>query len=120
MFTVVLTELLAYFTNRTRLGAAIKATSFDVDAARLVGIDVDHIYAVTFAVGVIAQGDKRGHDGRASSTPSVAANKDEIFSPVCFKFSSIRLIPAIGGQCGTNEGDCDRGSVAFRAASGLT
>ena len=48
---VALTAGLALFVNRSRLGAAIKATSFDVDAARLVGIDVDRIYAITFAIG---------------------------------------------------------------------
>jgi branched-chain amino acid transport system permease protein len=37
--------------NRTRLGNAIKATSFDADAARLSGIDVPHIYGLTFAIG---------------------------------------------------------------------
>jgi branched-chain amino acid transport system permease protein len=53
---ILLTVGLALFTNRTRLGAAIKATSFDVDAARLVGIDIDHIYAVTFAIGAAMAG----------------------------------------------------------------
>lgn len=53
---VLLTAGLAIFTNCTRLGAAIKATSFDVDAARLVGIDVDHIYATTFAIGAAMAG----------------------------------------------------------------
>ena len=37
--------------NWTRIGNAIKATSFDPDAARLSGIDVPHIYALTFAIG---------------------------------------------------------------------
>lgn len=53
---LLLTALLAFFTNRTRLGAAIKATSFDVDAARLIGIDVGHIYALTFAIGAAMAG----------------------------------------------------------------
>jgi branched-chain amino acid transport system permease protein len=53
---LLLTAGLALFTNRTRLSAAIKATSFDVDAARLVAIDVDHIYAMTFAIGAAIAG----------------------------------------------------------------
>ena len=53
---LLLTVGLAWFTNRTRLGAAIKATSFDTDAARLVGIDINHIYAVTFAIGAAMAG----------------------------------------------------------------
>jgi branched-chain amino acid transport system permease protein len=42
--------------NRTRVGNAIKATSFDVDGARLVGIDTGRIYAITFAVGCAMAG----------------------------------------------------------------
>jgi branched-chain amino acid transport system permease protein len=53
---MLLTVILAIFANRTRLGAAIKATSFDVEAARLVGIDVDHVYAITFAIGASMAG----------------------------------------------------------------
>jgi hypothetical protein len=34
----------------------------------------------------------------ASSTASVAANKDEIFSLACVKLKSIRLTPTIGGK----------------------
>jgi branched-chain amino acid transport system permease protein len=56
LVALLLTAGLAVFTDRTRLGAAIKATSFDVDAAKLVGIDVDHIYAVTFAIGAAMAG----------------------------------------------------------------
>ena len=56
LVALLLTSGLAVFTHRTRLGAAIKATSFDVDAAKLVGIDVDHIYAVTFAIGAAMAG----------------------------------------------------------------
>jgi branched-chain amino acid transport system permease protein len=53
---LALTGGLALFVAHTRLGAAIKATSFDVDAARLVGIDVAHIYALTFAIGAAMAG----------------------------------------------------------------
>jgi branched-chain amino acid transport system permease protein len=37
--------------NRTKLGNAIKATSFDKDAAGLVGIDILKVYAITFGIG---------------------------------------------------------------------
>lgn len=37
--------------NWTPAGNAIKATSFDADAARLSGINVPHVYALTFAIG---------------------------------------------------------------------
>lgn len=68
---VLLTASLALFTNHTRLGGAIRATSFDVDAARLVGIDVERIYAVTFAIGA-------GLAGAAGSLIAVVL----AFSPV--------------------------------------
>lgn len=53
---VVLTALLLmlvlyWFVNRTRLGLAMRAVSFDHDTARLMGIDVDRIIAFTFGVG---------------------------------------------------------------------
>lgn len=85
---VVLTALLASFTNRTRLGAAIKATSFDVDAARLVGIDVDHIYAVTFAVGAAMAG---------AAGSLIAVNL--VFSPVLGDYYTMKafVVVVLGG-----------------------
>lgn len=46
----------AWLLNRTRTGAAIQAVSADRDAARLVGIDLRHVYALTFAVGAACAG----------------------------------------------------------------
>lgn len=40
----------------TRLGRAIRAVSKEKDGARLMGIDVDHIYAVSFGIGLAAVG----------------------------------------------------------------
>jgi len=40
-----------WFVNRTKLGRAMLATSQDADTARLMGIDVDKIITVAFAVG---------------------------------------------------------------------
>lgn len=48
---MAMTLILHALLNWTRIGNAIKATSFDPDAARLSGIDVPHIYALTFAIG---------------------------------------------------------------------
>lgn len=41
---------------RTRLGRAIRAVSKEKTGARLMGIDVDHIYAVSFGIGLAALG----------------------------------------------------------------
>jgi branched-chain amino acid transport system permease protein len=45
-----LTAALAAFIARTRTGRAIRATGMDRMTARLMGIDVRHIYALTFAI----------------------------------------------------------------------
>jgi branched-chain amino acid transport system permease protein len=42
--------------NRTRTGAAILAVGADRDAAQLVGVDLRHIYALTFAIGAAFAG----------------------------------------------------------------
>jgi branched-chain amino acid transport system permease protein len=44
------TLALVWFMNRTRLGLAIRATGMDRAAARLQGIRVRHVYAVTFGI----------------------------------------------------------------------
>lgn len=46
----------AVLLNRTRIGAAIQAVGADRDAARLVGIDLRHVYALTFAIGAACAG----------------------------------------------------------------
>ena len=53
---VVLTLLLAGFVARTRTGLAIKATGMDRSTARLMGINVRHVYAVTFALAAAMAG----------------------------------------------------------------
>jgi branched-chain amino acid transport system permease protein len=41
---------LVWFMNRTRLGLAIKATGMDRSAARLMGVKVRQVYAITFGI----------------------------------------------------------------------
>jgi branched-chain amino acid transport system permease protein len=53
---IALTLLLMGFMNRTRTGNAIKSTSFDVEAAELVGINTKLIYSITFAIGAMMAG----------------------------------------------------------------
>lgn len=43
--------LLQFIVYRTRIGKSMRAVSFDKDAARLMGIDVDRVISVTFAIG---------------------------------------------------------------------
>jgi branched-chain amino acid transport system permease protein len=48
---VALMVLLTIVVNYTKTGKAMRAVSFNIDAAKLMGINTDRIIAVTFAVG---------------------------------------------------------------------
>ena len=48
---MICSVFLYVFVNRTRLGRAMQATSQDPDTARLMGINVDRIIMVAFALG---------------------------------------------------------------------
>ena len=48
---LVLMVVLWILVNRTRTGRAIRATSFDREAAAMMGIDIDRVIVFTFAVG---------------------------------------------------------------------
>jgi branched-chain amino acid transport system permease protein len=56
VFALALTLILHLLMNHTRLGNAIKATSFDKDAAGLVGVDIQRAYAITFGIGACMAG----------------------------------------------------------------
>ncbi|GAB4368328.1 MAG: branched-chain amino acid ABC transporter permease [Spirochaetales bacterium] len=47
---VLVTILFYLFMRKTRIGIAINATALNFEGARTVGVDVDKIYAITFAV----------------------------------------------------------------------
>ena len=49
--SLLLMGLLTYIVNNTTAGKATRAVSFDADAARLMGIDIDRTIAMTFAIG---------------------------------------------------------------------
>ncbi len=48
---VVLMVLLTLWVNRTKLGKAVRAVSFDREAAAMMGIDVDRVIVVVFLIG---------------------------------------------------------------------
>lgn len=54
--TVGLLLLLTFVTNRTKMGKAMRATANDKAAARLMGINVDGITTLTFAIGAALAG----------------------------------------------------------------
>jgi branched-chain amino acid transport system permease protein len=54
--TVPLVTLLVTFVQRSRLGKAMRATAQDPEAARLMGINVDHTISLTFLLGGLMAG----------------------------------------------------------------
>ncbi|MEN8153329.1 MAG: branched-chain amino acid ABC transporter permease [Acidobacteriota bacterium] len=55
-FAILITIFLFILMSRTKLGRAIRATSQDLEGARLVGIKVSRIYAITFGIGTALAG----------------------------------------------------------------
>ena len=51
VISLALMFILTYVVNHTKVGKAMRAVSFDTDAARLMGINVDRIISFTFAIG---------------------------------------------------------------------
>ena len=51
IITVVLMFALEYIVHRTRIGKAMRATSFNLSVAKLMGINTDLVIAFTFALG---------------------------------------------------------------------
>ena len=49
--TFVLTVLLTYIVQKTKIGKAMRAVSFDTETAQLMGIDADRVIGVTFGIG---------------------------------------------------------------------
>jgi branched-chain amino acid transport system substrate-binding protein len=70
---VALTAALAAFLGRTRTGRAIRATGMDRGAARLMGIPVAHIYAVTFGLAAALAGAAGAVIGTVSTFSPAAA-----------------------------------------------
>jgi branched-chain amino acid transport system permease protein len=54
--TVVLLIGLAYLVNQTRLGRAIRAVSMDLDAAEMMGVNVNRVIVMTFLIGGVLAG----------------------------------------------------------------
>jgi branched-chain amino acid transport system permease protein len=53
---LLMAAALAFILNRTRTGLAIQAVSADRDAAQLVGIDLRHVYAITYGLAAACAG----------------------------------------------------------------
>ncbi|HEY3046144.1 MAG TPA: branched-chain amino acid ABC transporter permease [Polaromonas sp.] len=53
---IVVTGLIYYFLNKTRLGAALEATASDKEAARLMGIDSHKMFSLAWGIGAACAG----------------------------------------------------------------
>jgi branched-chain amino acid transport system permease protein len=51
VLALIISAILFYIMNRSRLGRAIRATSQELEAAKLTGVKVSNIYATTFGIG---------------------------------------------------------------------
>ncbi|SDO03335.1 branched-chain amino acid transport system permease protein [Paenibacillus sp. yr247] len=51
LMTIILMIVLQYIVHRTKIGKAMRAVSYDMDAARLMGINVNTTISITFAIG---------------------------------------------------------------------
>ena len=49
--TIILMAILTYIVQRTKLGKAMRAASFDTETAQLMGIDSDLVISMTFFIG---------------------------------------------------------------------
>ncbi len=54
--TLVLMLALTYFVQQTRLGRAMRAVSTDLDAAEMMGVDVNRVVLATFFIGAVLAG----------------------------------------------------------------
>ncbi len=54
--TVLLLVVLQYIVNHTRIGMAMRATSLDKPAAQLMGVNIDGVISLTFAIGAALAG----------------------------------------------------------------
>jgi len=94
MVALVLVTLLQLFLVRTRIGNAIQATSMDLDAARLVGIKISRVYALTFAISAAAAG---AAGSLISVNYSINPTAGAFYTPIAFVVCVLGGLGSISG-----------------------
>ena len=85
---LVMTLLVMAFMNKTKTGIAIKATSMNKNAAQLMGIDTNRIYAITFGLSGACVG----------AAAAMMASFTPIYPEACALYSTLAfVIVALGG-----------------------
>ena len=85
---LVMTLLVMAFMNKTKNGIAIKATSMNKNAAQLMGIDTNKIYAITFGLSGACVG----------AAAALMASFTPIYPEACALYSTLAfVIVALGG-----------------------
>ena len=105
---VVLMVLLTLFVQRTQLGKAMRATSFDREAAAMMGIDVDRVIVATFFIGSALAGAAGVFNGLAYQ---------QVWSYMGFQAGLYAFIAAVVGGIGNLPGAVVGGLVIGLAQS---
>ena len=94
LVALALAAVMQLFLARTRTGNAIRATSMDLDAARLVGIKIRQIYALTFAIGAAAAG---AAGSLISLNYAVSPGAGEFYTPIAFVVCVLGGLGSVSG-----------------------
>jgi branched-chain amino acid transport system permease protein len=94
LVALALAAVMQWFLARTKTGNAIRATSMDLDAARLVGIKIRQIYALTFAIGAAAAG---AAGSLISVNYAVSPGAGEFYTPIAFVVCVLGGLGSVSG-----------------------
>jgi branched-chain amino acid transport system permease protein len=107
---LLLTAALALFMRFTGTGQAIQATALDPYAARLIGIDVMRMYAVTFGISAALAG------AAGSLLAMVMPIYPELGAPLTLKAFIVAVLGGLGGFYGALIGGIVLGVVELAGA----
>jgi len=100
-----LTLLVYLYLDHTKAGRAIRAVAMDRVAARLMGVNISHIYALTFGIGAALAG---AYGALLSTTNAFAPNSFSIYNILAF---SIVVLGGLGSIPGVLVGGVTFGLV---------
>ncbi len=106
---LALAAAMQLFMSRTRLGNGIRATSMDLDAARLVGIKISQVYRLTFGIGAAAAG---ASGSLISVNYSIAPGIGSFYTLIAFVVCVLGGLGSISGAVA--------GGLAFGIVQSLT